>query len=72
MFDVFFERPLEDNQWRLKSNYPSRPATMFYAVVLKRLDYNRLQRTDATLFPSALGPICQELRLPLVGQRVIE
>ena len=70
MFDVFFERPLEDNQWRLKSNYPSRPATMFYAVVLKGLDYNRLQRMDATLFP--FGPICQELRLPLVGQRVIE
>jgi len=45
---------------------------MFYAVVLKRLDYNRLQRLDAILFPSALRPICQELRLPLVGQRVIE
>jgi len=43
---------------------------MFYAIVLKRLDYNRLQRLDTTLFP--FGPICQKLRLPLVGQRVIE
>lgn len=45
---------------------------MLYTVVFKRLDYNRLQRMNATLFPSTLGPICEELRLPLVGQRMIE
>src|SRR5262245_5609634 len=72
MLYVLFECGLEDQQRELKCKNSSRPSPMFRAIVLVSLNENRFWRCDALLFPSALGPIRQELCLALVGQRMIE